>query len=505
MIARKSALIILIQVLNGILGYIGLKFIASYMQPWEYGVVGFAYGFVALFSIFGNLGFGSAHVKKVSEGKNLATCIGTFVITKIFLTGLLASAAILSIVVWKFVIGMGFESPLHETAIYVMLAYFVLFTLTQSMISTFNAKKEIAKAQIPLFFYNLIRIGATIFVAFYGLGILALAYTYLLGEIFHFILALFFFKKYPVGKPSLECLKDYTTFAMPMSIAVVSLIIMRNIDKVFIQLFWSAQQVGEYFAMFNLSRFVILFSSAVGMLLFPTISEYHAKNNMKKIKRLVITSERYMSMIVFPIVIMIVVLSEPIIRILLSDKYLDALLVLQILPFFVLIEALSIPYQNQLQGMNMPKILRNRVVLMVVINVILNLALIPKDIKSIGINLAGLGATGAAIATVVSYVIGLVYSRLMAWKLTGITGNARVLIHAMAATLTGIMLHFLNNIFFIARWYHLLGFTLMGLGIYLAILYIFKEFTKEDFYFFIDTLNIKKMWKYIVKEIKREN
>ena len=51
MIARKSALIVLTQVLNGILGYIGLKFIASYMQPWEYGVVGFAYGFVALFSI----------------------------------------------------------------------------------------------------------------------------------------------------------------------------------------------------------------------------------------------------------------------------------------------------------------------------------------------------------------------------------------------------------------------------------------------------------------------
>ncbi|RLF27663.1 MAG: flippase, partial [Thermoplasmata archaeon] len=60
MIARKSALIIFTQLLNGLLGYIALKYIALYMQPWEYGVIGFAYGFVALFSVFGNLGFNAA-------------------------------------------------------------------------------------------------------------------------------------------------------------------------------------------------------------------------------------------------------------------------------------------------------------------------------------------------------------------------------------------------------------------------------------------------------------
>ena len=74
MIARKSALIILIQFLNGILGYIGLKYISLYMQPWEYGVVGFAYGFVALIHVFGLLGYHQAHIKKISEGKNLGTC-----------------------------------------------------------------------------------------------------------------------------------------------------------------------------------------------------------------------------------------------------------------------------------------------------------------------------------------------------------------------------------------------------------------------------------------------
>ncbi len=506
MIARKSALIILIQILNGILGYIGLKFIALYMEPWEYGVIGFAFGFVALFSIFGKLGFDQAHIKRISEGKKFGTCVGTFVITKTFLAGLLATFAILSIIVWKYVLDMGFETSLHEQAVYIMLAYFVLLTLTQSMISTFNAKKEIAKAQLPLFSYTLVRVAATIFIAYNGLGILALAYTYLIGEIFHFGLALFFFRKYPVGKPTFEYFKNYTAFALPMAIASASVIIMTNIDKVFIQLFWSAQQVGEYFAVYNLSRYAILFVTSVGLLLFPTISEHHSKKNMGEIRKLVLKSERYMSMIVFPVVILMVMLAEPIIHILLSDSYMPALSVLQILPFFILMEAFSRPYVSKFQGMNMPHITRNRVIIMVFVNIFLNLILIPKDIQSIGISCAGLGATGAAIATVCSYFIGLLYARFMTWKLTKIKGNIGIIFHALAAgimaTIFYDLIYRLNMIESIARWYHLIAFVLLGFGIYFGVLYLLREFTKEDFHFFIDTLNIKKMFVYIKDEIR---
>jgi len=506
MIARKSALIIFIQLLNGILGYIGLKYIALYMEPWEYGVVGFAYGFIALFSIFGKLGFDQAHIKRISEGKKFGTCVGTFVISKAFLAGLMATFVIMSIAIWKYVIGRGFETSLHEQAVYIMLAYFVLLTLTHSMISTFNAKKEIAKAQLPLLLYTIVRVASTIVIAYNGLGVLALAYSYIIGEIFHFGLALFFFRKYSVGKPTFGCLKSYSKFALPMAIVSASVIIMTNIDKVFIQLFWSAQQVGEYFAVFNLSRYTILFVSSVGLLLFPTISKHHLEKNMGEIKKLVLKSERYMSMIVFPIVFLMVMLAEPIIHILLSDSYMPALPVLQILPFFVLMEAFSRPYISKFKGMDMPHITRNRVIIMVFFNIFLNLILIPKDIQIIDIKCAGLGSTGAAIATVCSYFIGLIYARIMTWKLTKIKGNIRIILHALSAgsmaTILYVLLYYFNMCETITRWYHLLGFTFLGFGIYLGFLYLMREFTKEDFHFFVDTLNIKKMFKYIYKEVK---
>jgi O-antigen/teichoic acid export membrane protein len=502
MIARKSTLIIITHLLNGLLGYVGLKFIALYMEPWEYGVIGFAYGFVTLFSIFGNFGFNAAHIKRVSEGKDLGTCIATFAATKIALAGLLASVVIGSVAVWKYILGRGFETPFHETAVYIMLAYIVLLTVTHTMIYTYDAKKESVKSQLALFAYTVTKVIATIIVAYYGFGVLALAYTYLLGEIIHFAIALLFFKGYPIGRPSFECIRSYAKFAKPMAIASTSFVIMISIDKVFIQLFWSSTQVGEYFAIFNLSRFVILFVSAVGMLLFPTVSEYHAQNNMKKVKELVLKSERYLSMIIFPIVLIMVVLAEPLIHILISDKYTSALPVLHILPFFVLIEALSLPYVGKLQGMDMPEIVRNRYFIMMICNVSLNLVLIPREIKGIGIELAGLGGQGAAIATVVAYAVGLIYIRVIAWKLTGIKGNTRIFFHAVAAVVMSAILAHITRFAVISRWYELGGAALCGFVIYFALLYILKDFTKEDFNFFKDTVNVHEMIRYIKEELK---
>jgi O-antigen/teichoic acid export membrane protein len=503
MIARKSALILLIQILNGVIGFVGLKFIALYMEPWEYGVVGFAYGFVAIFSIFGDLGFGGAHIKRISEGKDLGTCIGTFAGLKIILTGILAATTILSITIWRFVLGRGFETPLHEQAVYLLLAYFTLNSLTQTFSTTFFAKKEIAKSQLPYFMFTFVRVIATLIVAFFGFGVLVLAYTYLLGEIFNFSIAYYLFRNYQVKKPSLAYFRSYMKFAFPTAIASAATLIIINSDKVFIQLFWGAQQVGEYFAINNLSRFILNFSAAISTLLLPTMSEYHAKNNMDEIKKLTLTSERYLSMIVFPIIILLVVLAKPVIHILLSDKYMSSLLVLQILPFFVLFESLSQPYMSQLQGMNMPNIVRDRLILMMIVSLALNIILVPHDIKSLGITLAGLGPTGSAIAMVVAYLVGLLTTRVIAFRVAKIKGNYKILLHMGVAFTMGLIIYVLTNIFYIGRWYQLLGISLLGLCIYFGILYLVKEFKKEDFDLFIDTLNIKKMFSYIKSEIKK--
>ena len=47
-------------------------------------------------------------------------------------------------------------------------------------------------------------------------------------------------------------------------------------------------------------------------------------------------------------------------------------------------------------------------------------------------------------------------------------------------------------------------FAAIGLAIYLGVLYLLREFNKEDFHFFLDIIHPKKMMKYISSELKEK-
>ena len=77
--------------------------------------------------------------------------------------------------------------------------------------------------------------------------------------------------------------------------------------------------------------------------------------------------------------------------------------------------------------------------------------------------------------------------------------------HIFAGLIMGVFLYLLaykTNLFPEIHWYYLLMFALVGLGIYLAILYFLKEFNKKDYRFFMDLFNPIKMLKYVKFEIK---
>lgn len=505
MLARKSTLIIATNIIEAVLAYVALFFIARYMGPGEYGILGFAMGFVGLFAILSSLGFDSAHIKRVSEGKDLGTCIGTFIVTKIGLVTLMSSVTIGAVLFWKYVLGRGFESPTHETAIFIILGYFILERISTIFETTYIAETKIAKAHLPKFISTITRAGAIIFVAIMGFGAIELAFAYVFGHLFLFITNLLLFRHYPIKKPSKECFKDYSKFAFPIIIMSATAAIMTNIDKVLIQLFWSAEEVGYYFASSRICGFIVVAGASIGQVIFPMISSYHSKNNVTSIKNIILLSERYISLITFPMVIGLVALAGPAVHILLSDSFSPAIPVFIVLPFFALFYALSIPYNSQFLGMNRPKLARNRTLVMICFNFVLNIILIPKDIQLLGIKLFGLGAAGAAIATVVSYLVGLIYCKIVAWKLIKLKSNMRVLLHLFSASIMGIVLYWIDisNIVIIERWYELIAVGFFGLGIYIGILIILREFTRKDFDFIMDTLNIKKMWRYIVKETKK--
>ncbi len=500
MIARKSTIVFGFNIISAFLGYIGLFFVARFMGAHTLGVLGFGLAYITMFLFIADFGFGTAHIKKVSEGKDLATCIGTYTRIKVILTILMVSCILGSILTWKFLLRKGFESPIHEIVLYIMTFYSMLYTFGSFYRDTFFAQQKAAKAQLQSLTETASRVAITIPIAIFGFGIIALAGSYVVGGIIMCCVSLLLFKNYPIGKYNKEYFRDYLSFALPMFFVTAILTISTNVDKVMIQLFWCSTEVGYYFGVQKITDFIIIISGVVCTLLFTTISAYHAENKIKEISALTRKAERHISFVILPIVTFVIALASQIIKVLLSDEFLPAVPVLRTLALYALILSINLPYWVMFGAINRPKLGAKIALAVALLNIALNTIFIPPAL--FGIKLLSMGAFGAALTTVISGFVGMIISRIYVKKLTNTSTNLRIFIHLLAACLTGFPLYAVGRIIPLDRWFSLFGAGLLCLGIYLAILYCLKEFTKEDYHFFLDTVSPKKMFRYVKEELK---
>ncbi len=528
MIAKKS---FIIMASNGICSIMGLLVLFIIARLWgdfateALGVISFSMAFVGTFSFISDLGFGNAHIKKVSEGKDLGTCIGTYLTIKLILTGILVLVVVGSIFIWKYVLHNGFYDSTKESVIYIFLAFYVVLSLSQIPIYTFNAKKDIVKSQISSLTETITRVLLMIGVALAGVSgayvginsldsgvfispkypwpefllpfqtflanhaIGALATTYLLGTSIAFILALIMFRKYPIKRPSKEYAKSYLVFALPMMVVSAFALITWNIDKLMLGFFWAAREVGYYFAVQRISTSLLMFSTAVGVLLFPTISSLHIKKNLKEIGRITRKADRYLSLFLLPLVAYIIVFSHEIIVIVLSNSFEPATNTLRILTVFAFISSLNIPYTSVIVGMNRPKHYAKFMVIGALVNIGLNILLIPKNGLLSNYNIVG--HNGAALAGLISVLVMYLMLRAASKKIIkNRIIQPRMIIHIISATLMGLVLHFINTQDFATRWYHLIIFAFVGIGIYSGILWILKELKRKDIMMILEAINI---------------
>jgi O-antigen/teichoic acid export membrane protein len=250
MIARKSALIFGTQFFTRFLGWIGLVVIAKLwggFAPEVLGIIGFAMAFLAMFNIIADLGFSQAHVKRISEGKDLGTCIGTYAAIKLILTSLMVTVVFAAVYIWKNFFNGGFTDATTESVLLVFVVYYIFLNLVQIATVTFQGRREIAKRQVTGIFENIVKVPLVILVALAGVSIFAVATTFFVG--------MWLLRKYPIKKPSFNLFKSYFSFALPIMLISVIGVISVNIDKIMIGYFWTSCKLFLFFLQLSASFF----------------------------------------------------------------------------------------------------------------------------------------------------------------------------------------------------------------------------------------------------------
>ena len=514
----------------GIAGFITLLMIARYMEDaaYSYGVVVFAIGYLGTWKVITSF-FRKAHIKRVSEGKDLGRCLGTYIAGKIALTVLYLMVVIIGVVAFR----SYFESREHIDVILVLTLYMVFEIGMDIFVATYEARKEIAKIEIGKLIFAIIRMVALMIALYFGLSISGLVATYFAGIWVQIAFYIIMFKGYPIRRPSLTLMKSYIRFSIPILLAgMFTMGLDTYIGRIFVQLFWGSKDLSHYFAAWRLVYYPTV-AFLVAMLLFPTFSKFHSKKLYSRISHYTHKAEKYIAFITVPSSIVLIIFTRQIVLILLSDELLLAVPMVRILAISCLFTALNIPYISQIIGTDRPWIYTLIVFIQVFLNVLILIILVPGSI--FGINLAGMRGTGAAVAALVSSITAFILVRFVVRKyiVTKTKPYWRIYRIFISGAVMGIVLWVLNLVYPLENpsegieisllwvsdrvsvlesistsmmdYSYALGiliYFLAGLIAYIAMLIVLKELTRKDLRYFLDVFNPKKMLSYIWNELR---
>lgn len=532
--ARKSLLILLNNGVGAVLGLAALFFIGRYTNPEVLGMWGFAYGVLKITAQLSNLGFDSAHIKRVSEGQDLGDCITTFGVIK----GTLATGSTLLVIVGAYWWDQtqGFFDATSFRIIVLMAIYFLVFQFNAVMVHTFNALRFAAKTQAMALVENVARTPFIILTALvFGFfvagqwvpferaidwlvwyfhldgpwtneqGATALSIAYLIGMLASTVVGvgLFVYHKYPIGRFDRELYRSYLRFAIP--IAAISLVgvLLRRVDVVMIGYFWSAADVGFYTAAERIINMILIIPNALAVLFFPLISQLAAKGDLDAVNAQSLQTQRIISFLIMPLAMILIVYAPEIIHIFLADRWLPLAGALQWLVVFVVFNSFVLVARNIIMGFDKPGLTTRISFIMIGLNLVLNTVLIPSSI--LGVPLFGLRATGAAMATAIAQIVGFGMMLTAAKQLSGKSTIGRsVTLHTVAVLAIGSLLWLTKSATIFGgfeRWYHLLFGCTVGGILYLVFLIAVRELTKRDLELALDTFHPGQMARYVRDEV----
>lgn len=533
MLARKSLLILLTNLVGALGGIAALWAIGRYMGPAAFGMFAFTLGTVKLLAFIARLGLEPAHKKRVSEGSDLATCIGTYATIKLVLLLLFAAVAVAAAAVWDATFGL-FSTSLP--VIVVVTAYVLVKELGHVAAATFDGLRRTAATQAMDLTEHMVRTplvvtGAIVFGAAAGswvplpsisrtvagwlttkavtveTGAILLAFAYLAGSAASAINGFVTLRRsrYPVGGFDPAMARRYAQFALPLAFLTGITLLSHELDRFMIGYFWAPTEVGYYFSAQRIVSIAMVLPTAVATLFFPLISELASRDQHEAVRMVSRSAQRYLGLVMVLMGACFIVFAEEGVRILQGNAFLPAAPILALLALNALVATFTVIPKSTVKGYDRPRTLARIGLVIVVCNVVLNLVFIPSSI--LGAPLLGMRAVGAAWATLISQGVGLMLLGVTAYRLSGGTqfsiSTAKQL---MAGLITAAALLWLKGLPLfggVSRFHHLAMLGIVAAAIYGAILLVVRELQKRDWLLVRDVLNPGKMVRSIREDFDR--
>ncbi len=392
------------------------------------GSIGYAIAFVGMFQTFSELGFGTAHIKRISEGRDLGKCVGTYLVVKAALSIVMVAAIAVALVISN----NGRVSTMQQWCIGIIGFASILENLARVPLITFSAMKESAKQASGEIAYSVVLALARLLFALAGVSLLWQAWSHVLAALSMLLfLGWMARRSLPIRRPDREDYVSYAAFALPFMLVGLLSKLVENIDIVMIGWFCGPTEVGHYAVALSVARNLLVFAATASTLLFPTMSRALATGAINDVRLMTLDAERLLSLFLLPIAVFVCLDRVPLARLLWGKDFMIVTpTVLAIMIWFSYLSSVTQPYVQLVPASGRSKMACLLGGGFLGLNLLLNVLFIPDRIG--GVAMLGLGARGAAVACVTSMAIASILYRLPCRRKMGILMNRHLMWHALA-------------------------------------------------------------------------
>lgn len=461
------------------------------------GTITFALSYVTMFSFVADLGFGTAHIKKLSEGLDAEKGLGTYSRIKLALIALYTITVICFFLIQKYILKTSFESNEHIYAIFIFLISAIITQTCSICKTTFTAYAQQAKTDLPDFLSSIINQILRIALVLLGFRVLALSLGNLASVIAVIPFYFYLFRGYKLGKFDILIARDYWKIAKPVMITAMTSVLFASLGIVILQFYTNSEQVGYYSAGFRIGGFVLLISFSIGNLFFPIFSRAAANKDYKTIVKYMEKFERFSFIYLMPVIVLVTLFANEIVRLLLGKEFSASVPIMMMINISMFFRVLTSPYGSIMSGFG----LFNQSLQIGIIQLFCYLILLFLFTNPNFMNLSGYGAALAyLLSTILLFALYIIYSK----KNLKMLYFKNLLIYLSFALVNFGITFLIYQGFNITSLLMKACFAIIYLFMTYLLMYSLKLFKKEDLQIVRVIFDFKAMNKYINQEIRRK-
>lgn len=295
-----------------------------------------------------------------------------------------------------------------------------------------------------------------------------------LSDLLGTIILWFYVKKIIIKvRVNLYDIKKHIKPIILLFLPVAAIYVYTYVDRIVLGVLSDKTQVGYYSQSERIVKILMTIVTSLGVVMLPRMSKLIIKKDWNAINKNVTKSIKFIILLGLPMVIGIICVSDIFIPWFLGNKYLECKELLKILsPLILIIGLSSVTGQAILIPLNKQKEYTFTIILGAVLNVIVNIILIPKY-----------GAIGAAIATILAELIVNITQQFLVFRMLRIKfililkDNFKIIISSIFMLF---VLIFLKN-FFVSSFISIMIYSIIGSIVYFLLLIILKENIVIDF------------------------